>query len=322
MAEAKKKTPKKAPAKKTAAKKASPVKKTSPAKKSPAPKKKSAPKKGTKTAPKSWGNMSIAERTAFRKRNKGTILACISIVFLLLAAGFFKFCVAGYSFSAYFCAGIAGLIAFYTFVPKIFKKSRGVIRFVTFLLCIFLLIAGITEALIIKASFGSPETETKYLLVLGAKVRADGPSLSLLDRIDTAYDYLTAHPDTIAVVTGGKGDDEPITEAKCMYDSLVALGISPGRIWVEDKATSTWENLQYSLALIEEKTGSRPTEVAVLSSEYHLFRASLFTKAAGAEFIGIPAATSNPFLKVNYFLREVAGVWHYILLGSGGHYHA
>ena len=149
-----------------------------------------------------------------------------------------------------------------------------------------------------------------------------GDILSAVDIAPDAEITLEANPDTLCIVSGGQGDGESITEAQCMYDRLTAMGIDPSRIWVEDRATSTWENLQYSLALIEEKTGSRPTEVAVLSSEYHLFRASLFTKAAGAEFIGIPAATSNPFLKVNYFLREVAGVWHYILLGSGGHYHA
>lgn len=312
MAEKKKTT---TPKKKTASTRQSAPKK-SPAQKT-VPKKKSAAKP---KEPKSWGKMSIAERTAFRKRNKGTITACLFMVLLLLAAVFFRFCVAGYSFTAYVCVAITFVIAFYTFVPKLFKNSRTVIRIVTFLLCVFLLVAGITEALIIKASFGSPHEECEYLLVLGAKVRSDGPSLSLLDRINRAYEYLTEHPNAIAVVSGGKGADEPITEAKCMYDSLVALGISPERIWMEEQATSTWENLQYSLALIEEKTGQRPTKLAVLSSEYHLFRASLFTKAAGAEFIGIPAKTSYPILRMNYFLREVAGVWHYILLG--GQYHA
>lgn len=303
--------------KKTTAKGKSAPKSSSSARKA-APKKKPAAQSAA-----SRDSASIAQRTASRQRRPHTGTACFFIILLLIMAGILKFCIPGYSFSAYLCAGIAGLIAFYSFVPIIFKRSRMVIRFVTFLLCIFLLVAGVTEALIISASFGNADEETEYLIVLGAKVRADGPSLSLLDRIDTAYDYLTDHPNTIAVVSGGKGDDEPITEAQCMHDSLVALGIEPSRIWVEDKATSTWENLQYSLALIEEKTGSRPGKIAVLSSEYHLFRASLFTKAAGADFIGVPAPTSNPFLKANYFLREVAGVWHYILLGSlGGHYHA
>jgi len=269
----------------------------------------------------------IAKRTAFRKRNKGTILACFVMAFLLLLAYFFKFCVQGYSFSALVCVALTAVIGFYTFVPKLKTKypkfTRTVIRIFTIILCIGLLVVSVTEALIIKESFGSPEEKCDYLLVLGAKVRSSGPSLSLQNRIDVAYDYLTANPDVIAVVSGGQGSDEPMTEAQCMYDRLTAKGIDPSRIWMEDKATSTWENLLYSLNLIEEKTGQRPEKLAVLSSEYHMFRAKLFTEKAGAEFAGVPARTTNPVLMVNYFLREVAGVWHYILLGSlGGHYHA
>ena len=101
-----------------------------------------------------------------------------------------------------------------------------------------------------------------------------------------------------------------------MYDELVNLGIDPQRVWVEDKATSTWENLTFSLNLIEEKTGQRPEKLGVLSSEYHLFRASLFAKACNVDFIGIPARTSRPSQMINHFMREVAGVWHYILLGG------
>ena len=130
------------------------------------------------------------------------------------------------------------------------------------------------------------------------------------------WGYLLEHPEVIAVVSGGQGADEPMTEAQCMYDALVALGISPDRIWVEDKAESTWENLNFSLDLIEEKTGTRPTEIGVLSSEYHLFRASLFAKACDVGFIGIPAKTSRASQLINHCMREVAGVWHYILLGG------
>ena len=101
-----------------------------------------------------------------------------------------------------------------------------------------------------------------------------------------------------------------------MYRELVNLGIQPERILMETQAKSTWENIRFSLDLLEQKTGSRPTKLGILSSEYHLFRASLFTKKAGVEFVGIPAETSRWGQKVNHFMREVAGVWHYILLGG------
>ena len=101
-----------------------------------------------------------------------------------------------------------------------------------------------------------------------------------------------------------------------MRNELVAMGIDPERIWIEDKATSTWENLHFSLDLIEEKTGTRPEKIGVLSSEYHLYRASLFAKACGVEFVGVPAQTSRVSQMINHFMREVAGVWHYWLLGG------
>ena len=107
-----------------------------------------------------------------------------------------------------------------------------------------------------------------------------------------------------------------MTEARCMFEEMVKLGISPERIWIEDKATSTWENLRFTMDLIEEKTGQRPEKIGLLSSEYHLFRAKLFARECGVEAVGIPARTSRLSQMVNHFMREVAGVWHYIILGG------
>ena len=235
-------------------------------------------------------------------------------------AFFLKFCVPGYSFSALVCLCLIAVILFYTFIPMVGLKfpvfASLAAKVFTALLVLGLLVVGITEAIIIKASFGDPEESVDYMVVLGAKVNPDGPSVSLMDRIRGAYEYLEAHPETTAILSGGQGSDEPITEAECMYRELIALGIDPQRLWLEDEATSTWENLHFSMDLIEEKTGARPQKLGVLSSEYHLFRASLFARACNVEFVGIPARTSRIPQMVNHFMREVAGVWHYLLLGG------
>ena len=279
------------------------------------------PKRKTKQPPqKVRKKKSIAEKVAFRKRNQGTFRATFLILVLLWMAYFFTYMVNGYTFSAFVCTCTAGVVGFYAYFPLIFRKfpdfTRKVIRVFTVILCIGLAIFMLTEAVIIHASTGTQDEDFHYLLVLGAKVRPDGPSLSLTNRIDAAYEYLAAHPDTIAVLSGGMGADEPMTEAACMYDQLAARGIDPQRLWMEDQASSTWENVKFTLDLIEEKTGTRPRKLGVISSEYHLFRASLFAREHGVDFAGIPAKTTKPSLKVNYFLREVAGVWHYILLGG------
>lgn len=252
----------------------------------------------------------------------GRILALIVCALLTGLAFFLKFCIPGYSFSALVCVCLILLILFYSFMPLIGVKypvyARFAIRAFTVVLMIGMLVVGITEAIIIKASFGNLGVPVDYIVVLGAKVNKDGPSVSLWDRICAAYEYLDAHPYVTAVLSGGQGSDEPITEAECMYRELVALGIDPSRLWIEDSATSTWENMNFTLDLIEEKTGRRPETLGVLSSEYHLYRASLFARACGVEFVGIPAQTSRWGQRINHFLREVAGVWHYLLLG--GHY--
>ena len=249
-----------------------------------------------------------------------TLIPLLACAILGGLAYFLKFCVPGYSFSALVCLCLIGLILFYTLMPLVGLKfplfAKITTRIFTVCFVIGLLVVGITEAIIIHASFGDPKENVDYMVVLGAKVNADGPSVSLWDRICGAYEYMEEHPDVIAVVSGGQGTDEPITEAECMYRELVNLGIDPKRILREEEATSTWENFKFSLDLIEGKTGMRPTKIGVLSSEYHLFRASLFAKACGVEFVGIPAKTSRLSQAINHFMREVAGVWHYILLGG------
>ena len=219
-------------------------------------------------------------------------------------AFFLKFMVPGYSFSALVCLALIAIILFYTLMPLVGLKfpqfSKILTRICTICLVIGLLIVGVTEALIIKASFGDPKEQVSYMVVLGAKVRNTGPSVSLWDRIYGAADYLEAHPDTIAIVSGGQGADEPMTEAQAMYDELIALGIDPARVWLEEKATSTWENLTFALDLIEEKTGERPAKLGILSSEYHLFRAGLFADKCGVESVGIPARTSRLSQRINH----------------------
>jgi len=262
----------------------------------------------------------VLMKTIFSVLGWGRIAALLGCGLLLAMAYFFKFMVPGYSFTALVCLLLVALVLFYAFFPLLGRKfpkfTKLTVRICSAILVIGLLIVGITEAVIIRHSFGDPKTEVEYMVVLGAKVRDTGPSVSLWDRIYGARDYLLAHEDVIAVVSGGQGDDEPMTEAQAMFDALVDLGVPAERIWLEERATSTWENITFSLDLIQERTGARPEKIGVLSSEYHLFRASLLAEKCDVDFVGIPAQTSRFSQKVNHFMREVAGVWHYLLLGG------
>lgn len=184
-------------------------------------------------------------------------------------------------------------------------------------LAVFLLTA--TAAQIAQAQGGSADTAVFCVVVLGAKVNGTAPSDNLRSRIDAAYAYLIAHPDAVAVLSGGQGSDEEISEAQCMFRELTGKGIDGDRLWLEENAASTWENIQFSLNLIEEKTGQKPDTIGLVTSEFHLYRAGLFAADCGVNVAGIPGRTERPLEHIYYFLREIAGVWHYYLLG--GLYH-
>lgn len=236
---------------------------------------------------------------------------------------FFSNYIHGHSFLGLVSFCLAGLISAYYLIAELgrihFTVGKLLRTLLTVLVCLGLFVCGVTEVLILRAGLGQPNADCPYVIVLGAKVNGTVPSISLGDRIDAAFTYLQAHPDTVAILSGGQGEDEGISEAQCMFEGLTARGIGANRLWLEENATSTWENITFSLDIIEEKTGIRPDTVGLLSSEYHLFRASLFARDCGVTAIGIPARTSWLSMSINYHMREVAGVWHYLILG--GQYH-
>ena len=184
------------------------------------------------------------------------------------------------------------------------------------LLTIGITVVTVTGVVIADEARGDEDTACDYIVVLGAKGNGTSPSRTLRERIDAAAEYLKAHTEAIAVVSGGKGVDEGISEAQCMFNGLVERGIDPARVWMEDQAASTWGNLNLSLDLIEAKTGTRPTKIGLVSSEFHLYRAKLFAKECGVEAVGIPGKTGDFIHFFNYYLREIAGVWHYLILGG------
>ena len=224
--------------------------------------------------------------------------------------------VPGFRFSIMLCLAAAALCVLIYFLLRsdspIAHKTCIVLYAV---LTVGIVAAGITSFFILQAAHPSETSACRYVVVLGAGVNGTEPSLTLQERINATYTYLSKNPEAIAVLSGGQGEHEDITEAACMYRELTDMGIRPEQLLMEEAATSTMENLQFSLELLEAQTGSRPNRIGIISSEYHLFRATQFAKDLGVEAVGIPAKTTWLPLRVNYYLREVAAVWKYLVFG-------
>ena len=179
-------------------------------------------------------------------------------------------------------------------------------KIVISLLAVICPIILLMEIPIIHSAHTTAPDDVDYLIVLGAGVNGTTPSLSLLDRLEATADFMLAHPDCKAVVSGGQGAGEDITEAQAMTTYLLNQGIAADRILPEDKATNTIENIRFSYAIIEQESSN--ATVAIVSSEYHLYRAKLIANHLGYDVYTVAAPTSKWLLKINYFLREAPAV--------------
>ena len=241
------------------------------------------------------------------------LIAAVVLVLLALVL----MLVPGFRFSVILCFAFAALcVVMFLLLKHPTPVTRRIVKCLLILLVIGALAAAVTAGFILSAAHPGERPACRYVIVLGAGVNGTVPSLTLQERINAAYHYLTANPEAVAILSGGQGPNEDITEAACMYRELTKLGISAERLIVEDAATSTMENLRFSLDAVEEATGFRPYKVGIISSEYHLFRACRFAQTLDLEAIGIPAKTTWLPLRLNYYLREIAAVWKYLILGA------
>jgi uncharacterized SAM-binding protein YcdF (DUF218 family) len=175
-------------------------------------------------------------------------------------------------------------------------------------ICIGLALFAFVEALIVSAACApEPDEEAGVVIVLGCGIFPDGRlSLSLKTRLDRAYEYLAAHPDTLCIVTGGQGANEPRSEAEAMRDYLLSQGIAGSRIYTDTKSTSTEENLINAFAIMR-KLGLEDSLAAIATNDYHLYRAKLLAENTGLRAFGLPAKT--PLLvRLGSYMRECLAV--------------
>ena len=150
-------------------------------------------------------------------------LLCITVTLLWVLGLFMMFIMTGHDFLGLALVGIGALLIFYTLCADllpVFPIIRILRTAVTLILAVCVGYFCVVESFIIRDARTDTEQTADVLIVLGAGVNGTRPSLSLRDRMVGAYDYLIAHPDCIAVVSGGQGVGEDITDAQCKYCPL------------------------------------------------------------------------------------------------------
>lgn len=164
---------------------------------------------------------------------------------------------------------------------------------------------------IYRGAKGEETAEDVPVVVLGCQVKGEKPSRILGERIDAAYSYLQSHPAAVAVLSGGQGENEGISEAECMYRELVARGIEADRLYKEESSTNTPTNLRNSRAILEEALGesdwSEGREIAVITSEFHCYRGIWHARQEGLNATAYASKTAMPYV-IPFYAREVVAV--------------
>ena len=176
--------------------------------------------------------------------------------------------------------GISFRIEFWKNVPHVVKVIGMVV------VCIGIVSFVLVEGCVISQMHAKGKAELDYIIVLGAQVRENGPSPVLKYRLDKAVEYLEENPDTICIVSGGQGKNEPWSEA-----DMIAINAAMANQLNEFRASV-------------EKLMEEGASVGIVTNDFHVFRAKQIAKKYGLKDACGIAAGSSPLYLPNNMLRE------------------
>lgn len=158
-----------------------------------------------------------------------------------------------------------------------------------------------------RAAKHVPSYDKDFIIILGSKINNDGTLTPLLKgRADRAIDfgnkqYEKTNKKIVYVPSGGKGNDEVMSEAKAIEKYLIEKGISKKQIIIEDKSTSTIENMKFSKSKIDEV--KKDAKISFSTTNYHVFRSGVIANNQGIDCEGIGSKTKWYFY-TNALIRE------------------
>lgn len=211
----------------------------------------------------------------------------------------------GYFFNWFYLA--AGIFLFV--LAFLLERLRGISKKIYVIALIPILLLAFSflfvEFQIVSFSMRGCDPDARYVIVLGSQIRSDGPSNDYKARLDSAYEYLMEYPDVKLITTGGKGENEPISEGEGGAVYLKEKGIAETRILVEDESVNTYENLANAGKIMKEDGGDIGRDgIVIVSADYHLFRASLLARELGYKNVSFKGGHGLAVLLPHYYTRE------------------
>lgn len=146
------------------------------------------------------------------------------------------------------------------------------------------------------------EPDLDYVVVLGSQIHSQEPGAILKCRLDKAAEYAAENPDTYMILSGGQEKRKTDTEAQVMKRYLIEKGVPEEQLLLEERSTSTVENLAFSKMLMKEQ--GQGARVGILTSNFHLYRAQKIAKKMGLEHVWGIASESDRLLFFHFSFRD------------------
>lgn len=204
--------------------------------------------------------------------------------------------------------GIAGLLLRRHSITLPVWLTRGGMVIVGLGLLVFL----VTEGIVIGYGHGKPDPGADYIIVLGARVKGQKITANLRGRLRVAEKYLKENPETKAILSGGQGSGEDISEAEAMRQYLVQAGIQEERLLLEDQSVNTDQNLTYSMERMESPDAS----VVLVTNKFHVFRSIRIARKKGLTRVQGYGSRTYWYTVPNLYVREAFAVLKYAVCGQ------
>lgn len=242
-----------------------------------------------------------------------SIYAIITNIFLIMKEGFAPRRLLGIVLGFFALFGVCGSQTLYYIISKLLLGTEH--QFIKYALdiCINATISYLYTLIIatlycnVRAANHIPTYDKDFIIILGSKINEDGTLTPLLKgRVDKAIafgkvQYETTKKKIIYIPSGGKGSDEVTSEAKAIEKYLLENDIKKDQIIIEDKSTSTKENMKFSKEKIDKV--NKDARISFSTTNYHVFRSGVIASNEGIDCEGMGSKTKWYFY-TNALIRE------------------
>ena len=242
-----------------------------------------------------------------------SVYSIVSNIILIKKEGFSIYNILGIFLGILSLIGLVGSQAMYMITSRLLRGNELIIIkklidiFINISLSYFYTLIIATLYCNIKAGNHIPSYDKDCIIILGCKIRDDGSLPPLLKaRADKAIEFAKnqfneTKKKILFIPSGGQGKDEIIPEALAIRNYLIKNGIDSKQIIIEDKSTSTIENMKYSKDKIDKV--KKNAKISFSTTNYHVFRSGVIANECGINCEGIGSKTKWYFY-TNALIRE------------------